>query len=55
MKKPGMFVIGFLLVIAGLVLVFRNWAVLVAMFKGAAGVLIALIGVVIMFAASPKK
>lgn len=41
--------IGFLLVAIGLGLVIKNWDVLAAMIKAFAGVIIALIGMVMMF------
>ena len=55
MNKGLIFIIGFLLIVLGLGMVLRNWAVLAAMVKASAGVLIALIGIVMMFAASSRK
>ncbi|MEI7998709.1 MAG: hypothetical protein WCH62_04310 [Candidatus Omnitrophota bacterium] len=55
MNKILMFLLGFLLVAAGLGLVFLNWAVLVGMVKAFSGVVLALVGVVMMFAAGFKK
>ena len=50
-----MFITGFLLVAVGLGMVLKNWAVLAAMVKASAGVLIALVGIVMMFATGFSK
>ena len=55
MNKVLIFLIGFLLVAAGLGMVLKNWVVLAAMVKASAGVLIALIGVIMMFSASIRR
>lgn len=55
MSKGVLFLIGFLLVAGGISLVIQNWEVLASMVKAFGGVLIALIGMVMMFAASIKR
>ena len=55
MMKIVMFITGFLLIAAGLGMVLHNWTVLAAMVKASAGVVIALIGIVMMFAASLRR
>ena len=55
MNKILIFLTGFVLVAAGMGMVLKNWVVLADMVKASAGVLIALTGVVMMFAASIKK
>ena len=55
MNKAVLFIAGFLLVALGIGLVIKNWDVLAAMVKAASGVVIALAGLVMMFAASIKK
>jgi hypothetical protein len=52
MKKAILLVAGFLLVCAGLALVINNWDVLVIIVQAVGGLMIALIGLVMMFAAS---
>jgi hypothetical protein len=53
--KVILFVTGFFLVALGLGLVIKNWDILAAMVKAGAGVLIALAGLVMMFAASMRR
>ena len=55
MNRVMIFIIGFLLVAGGLGLVIKNWDVLAAMVKAGAGVLIALIGLVMMFSAGLRR
>ena len=55
MNKFVIFITGFLLVALGLGLVIKNWAVLAAMVKAFAGVLIALIGMVMMFSSGIRR
>ncbi len=55
MNKIIIFIIGFLLVALGLGLVIKNWDVLAAMVKASIGVIIALIGLVMMFSMSSKR
>ncbi len=55
MKRVLFFVIGFLLVAVGLGMVIKNWDVLAAMIKAFAGVLLALIGLVMMFSVSIRR
>ena len=49
------FILGFLLVALGLGLVIKDWAVLAAMIKAFAGVIIALIGMVMMFSSGIRR
>jgi len=55
MNKALLFIVGFLFIVLGLGLVFKNWAVLAAMVKASAGVLLALIGIVMMFMSGLRK
>ena len=55
MKNVLLFIAGFLLVAVGLGMVIKNWDFLAAMVKASAGVVIALVGLVMMFAASLRK
>ena len=55
MSKVFLFIGGFLLIALGLGIVIKNWDVLAAMVKAAAGVVLALVGLVMMFAASFRK
>ena len=53
--KIILFIAGFLLIALGLEMVLRNWHVLAAIVKACAGVVIALIGMVMMFAATIRR
>ena len=55
MSKWALFFLGFLLIALGLALVIKNWETLVVFVKVTAGVVIALVGLVMMFAASLKR
>ena len=48
------FIAGFLLIAAGIGIVLKNWVVLAAMVKAVSGIILALIGLVVMFAATIK-
>ena len=50
-----LFILGFIIVIFGITLVLRHWAASVIVFKGIVPSLIAIAGLVLMFAASLKK
>ncbi len=53
--KALVFLAGFLLVILGLTIVIKNWVILAAVVKAFAGVIIALIGMVLMFSCGLRK
>ena len=55
MNRAVIFILGFLLVAAGLGMVIKNWDVLAAMIKASTGVILALIGLVMMFSASLRR
>ena len=55
MKNPLLFIIGFLLVALGLGLVIKNWDILSAMIKASFGVILALVGMVLMFSSGLRK
>lgn len=55
MSKAFMFIAGFLLLSVGLGLVLKNWEVLAIMIKAFVGILLALGGIVMMFAASLRR
>jgi len=55
MNKFVLFILGFIILAAGLGLVIKHWDVLVSMVMAASGVVIALVGIVMMFAASIKR
>ena len=55
MKKPILFVAGFVLVILGMALLLRHWQAAVMVFEGVVPAAIAVFGLVLMFAASLKK
>ena len=53
--KPLLFIIGFVLVILGITLVLRHWDATVVVFNGVMPAVIAVAGLVVMFAASIKR
>jgi len=53
--KIIIFLTGFLLLAAGLAMVLKNWVVLAAMVKASMGVIFALVGMVMMFAATLRR
>lgn len=55
MNKTVLFVTGFVTVIIGIALVLRYWDAVVTVFVGTVPVAIAVLGLVIMFAASLKR
>jgi hypothetical protein len=55
MRNSAFFVLGFLLLVLGLSMVIKNWDVLVTIFKAFFGILIALIGLVMMFFSGLRK
>jgi uncharacterized membrane protein YqgA involved in biofilm formation len=54
-RKVMMFVIGFVLTVLGVTVVLQQWENVVLVFKAVIGGLIAVIGLVIMFALSFKR
>ncbi len=55
MNKTVLFIVGFLVVIVGVALVLRYWDDTVIVFRGTVPAAIAVLGLVLMFAASLKK
>ena len=55
MNKILKFFIGFALLVLGLSMVIKNWDILAIMVKASGGIIIALIGLVIMFAAGLRR
>ena len=55
MNKVLVFIIGFLLVALGLGMVIKDWVVLAAMVKAFSGMVIALIGLVMMFSSGIRR
>ena len=52
LRKGIMFIIGFVLTTLGIILVLQQWENLVLVFKAVIGPLLAVVGLVILFAAS---
>jgi hypothetical protein len=48
MKKLLLFLLGFILVIAGIALVLREWPAVVVVFKGVIGAILAIVGLVVL-------
>lgn len=55
MNKSGLFIAGFIIVVIGITLVLRYWDATVVVFQGVMPAVIAVFGIVLMFAASLKK
>ncbi len=55
MNKMVLFLCGFVLMVAGIILVLRDWPSLVIVFKGVSGPLLAVAGMVMLFASSLNK
>ena len=55
MRNPVLFIVGFLLLALGLGFVIKNWDVLSAMIKAFLGVILALVGMVMMFSAGLRR
>ena len=55
MKNPILFILGFLLVALGLGLIIKNWEVLSMIFKGFIGLILALVGLVLMFSSGIRR
>ena len=55
MKKAGLFILGFALVVWGMSLVLREWDAVVTVFKGGSGGALAVLGLVLLFSATIKK
>ena len=55
MNKIFLFILGFIVVILGITMVLRNWTDTLIVFRGVVPATIAVLGLVIMFAASLKK
>lgn len=54
-RKVMMWVVGFGLTILGVALVLRQWEAVVLVFKGVFGAILAVVGLVILFAATIKN
>ncbi|MBF0490344.1 MAG: hypothetical protein HQL15_06950 [Candidatus Omnitrophica bacterium] len=55
MSKVVIFILGFLFLAVGLGIVIKNWDVLAAMVKAFSGVMMALVGLVMMFSVSLRR
>ena len=55
MRNGMMFIVGFMLIIGGMTMVLREWPSVVIVFKGVIGAVVAVAGLVVLFAASLKK
>jgi hypothetical protein len=55
MSKALIFIAGFLLVAMGIGILIKNWAILASMVKAFAGIVLALMGLVMMFSASFRR
>lgn len=54
MRAIIMFIIGFLLVTFGVTMIFKEWTAFILVFKAVIGPLLAVLGLVILFAATLK-
>ena len=55
MNKTVLFIVGFVVAILGMILVLRNWDAAVIVFRGTVPSAVAVLGLVLMFAASLKR
>ena len=54
-KRVGIFIFGFILLILGMALVINQWPAVVTVFVGVGGPLLAVAGLVVLFASTLKE
>ena len=54
-KKSGLFVLGFIILIAGIILILAWWPDLVIVFKGTIGFILALAGLLMLYTVKELK